>query len=107
MTASVILFKGTKTQEAPEPWTGQDLTEIERIARSLQEAGLSIDCEAGTTDEGDPWYVICDSFTNEILIHYAKIGAKYVSEIICLGLRLEGQTLPKLEQLLEVFSGLR
>lgn len=93
MTASVIVFQDPRRKA----WTDEDLAEIRRVGESLEAAGIPIDCEFGFTDEGDPWCVICNAVTGKVLIHFARIGPRYISAVVCLGFRLEGGRLPKLE----------
>ena len=92
MTASVINFQDLKLKS----WTDRDLAEIHRVAHSLERAGMRVETESGLTDEGDPWYVICDAASGEVLIHFARIGSRYVAAVLCLGYRLEGSRLPRL-----------
>lgn len=92
MTASVIVFHDPRLKA----WTGQHLAEFQRVAESLERVGIDVDCEFGLTDEGDPWFVICDASTSEVLIHFARIDARYIAAVTCLGYRLEGPSLPRL-----------
>lgn len=92
MTASVIAFQDPSLKA----WTGQHLAEFHRVAESIERGGIAVDCEFGLTDEGDPWFVICDATTSEVLIHFARIGVRYIAAVACFGYRLEGASLPRL-----------
>lgn len=92
MMPSVIDFH----ESCMSAWTGEHLAEFQRVTESFEHAGIAVDCEFGLTDEGDPWFVICDASNGEVLIHFARIGCRYVVAVECLGYRLEGASLPKL-----------
>jgi hypothetical protein len=56
------------------PWTSAERSLLDQFGKALGEA---IQCESGTTDEGDPWMVICDT-DSSVVAHIARIGAGYV-----------------------------
>ena len=62
----------------PADWSKQDVSELRRIERVLQVAGLTTEISYGLSDEGDPWCVICRMGSSEVLAHFARIDGTYV-----------------------------
>jgi hypothetical protein len=60
-------------------WSDNELTHIHRAAKILREDGFSLEVEYGVTDEGDPWCVFCDADSDDILVHFARIGGEYIA----------------------------
>src|SRR5262245_66439599 len=63
----------------PLGWSYEELAHLHRAAKILVKDGLHLDTDHGVTDEGDPWWVFCDSDTGEIVVHFARIGGRYVA----------------------------
>jgi hypothetical protein len=62
----------------PADWSEQEVSELRRIARVLQRAGLATEISYGLSDEGDPWCVICQMGSITVLAHFARIDGSYV-----------------------------
>ena len=76
MTATVLSF--FRRSAAPCDWSTQELAEFYRVESALVQAGMHIDSDRGMTDEGEPWFVFCRVEDDEVVIHFARIGGKYV-----------------------------
>ena len=63
----------------PSGWSDQEFAQLHRAAKILGKDGLRLDTDHGVTDEGDPWWVFCDADTGEIVVHFARIGGRYVA----------------------------
>jgi hypothetical protein len=58
-------------------WTNQELADLFRVKRLLDIAGVLSDIERGITDEGDPWFVFCDT-RGEVFIHLCRLDGLYL-----------------------------
>src|SRR5215203_975453 len=67
-----------KTQD----WTDGELAEIERIRQACA-CHPHFEMECSHTDEGDPWWIVCDRAGHQIILHIARIDRRYV--IVCPG----------------------
>ncbi len=45
---------------------------------ALSQSGLKVHADRGLTDEGDPWFVFCRAEDDEVIVHFARIGRRYV-----------------------------
>ena len=63
----------------PHGWSDHELTHIHRAAKILWEDGVSLEADYGETDEGEPWCVFCDADSDDILVHFARIGGEYIA----------------------------
>src|ERR671925_2200015 len=59
-------------------WSKQEVSHLHRAANVLWQAGVSLETDAGVSDEGDPWFVFCDVESGDVLVHFARIGGEYV-----------------------------
>jgi hypothetical protein len=60
-------------------WSDNELTHIHRAAKILWDDGLSLEADYGMTDEGEPWCVFCEADSDDILVHFARIGGEYIA----------------------------
>jgi len=60
-------------------WSDNELTHIHRAAKILWDGGLSLEADYGLTDEGEPWCVFCDADSDDVLVHFARIGGEYIA----------------------------
>ncbi|WP_374472246.1 hypothetical protein [Phenylobacterium sp.] len=58
-------------------WTAAERARLEELGRQFAESGLGVEVVFGTTDDGDPWCVVKD-LNEEVLVHVARIGARFV-----------------------------
>lgn len=59
-------------------WSTQEIAEFYRVEAALVQAGASIFVDRGVSDEGDPWFVFCRSSDGEVIVHFARIGGRYL-----------------------------
>ena len=58
-------------------WTRQEQSEIYRI-RAFCRGHPRLDVDGGQTDEYEPWCVVYDRRCEEVVLHLARIGSRYV-----------------------------
>ena len=59
-------------------WSNRELAEFYRVEAFLLQAGISVDTDAGFTDEGEPWFVFCDLITSDVIVHFARVSGRYL-----------------------------
>jgi hypothetical protein len=79
-------------------WSQRDLAHFHRIVHVFWEAGLRVETDSGTTDEGEPWFVFCDSQSGDILAQFARLDGKYVACAQFLNGSLTGDVLAELAE---------
>jgi hypothetical protein len=62
-----------------DDWTDQELVEFYRVEASLVQANIPIETDRGRSDEGDPWFVLCNANTGEIVVHFARFDGSFVA----------------------------
>ena len=60
-------------------WSDNELTHIHRAAKILWNGGLCLEADYGITDDGEPWCVFCDADSDDVLVHFARIGGQYIA----------------------------
>ena len=60
------------------PWTMRELVRLTQMQRALARYGLRVECEHGTSDEGDPFTDVYAVGTGKLVVHIARIGRRYV-----------------------------
>lgn len=78
MVQIIGLFSDSSRFRFRRNWTNQDKAELYRVEAALCRAGLPVDTEQGTTEEGDPWFVFCHSRTGDVIAHFARINGDYL-----------------------------
>jgi hypothetical protein len=58
-------------------WTQREVRAINRV-RAACEKYPHLEMVAGESDEGDPWWILCDREGERILLHIARIDRCYV-----------------------------
>jgi hypothetical protein len=58
-------------------WTRQEQNEINRI-RAFCRGHPRLNVDGGQTDEDEPWCVVYDRQGEEVVLHIARIGPRYV-----------------------------
>jgi hypothetical protein len=79
-----------------QDWSRRELARFHRAANLLRKNGISVDTDLGVTDEGEPWFVFCDTDSGEPVAHFARIGRQYVACGPFLNERLAGGVLADL-----------
>lgn len=59
-------------------WSQQELSEFYRVEHALVQAGMRVETDRGISDEGDPWFVFCRQEDGEVIVHFARIGGRYI-----------------------------
>src|SRR4029453_18342407 len=52
---------------------------LERVANEVRMLGISVETDHGVTDEGEPWFVVCDASSDEVLVHFCRIRGSYIA----------------------------
>ncbi|HKA74340.1 MAG TPA: hypothetical protein VKE26_21215 [Xanthobacteraceae bacterium] len=60
-------------------WSDHELAHLHRATKILWQSGLCLESAGGITDEGEPWYVLCDAESGDIVVHFARIDGQYVA----------------------------
>jgi len=60
-------------------WSDHDLAHLRRATKVLWQSGLCLESACGITDEGEPWYVLCDVESGDVVVHFARIDGHYVA----------------------------
>lgn len=58
-------------------WSREEQQEINRIRAACRQHAY-LDLATGRTDEGDPWCVVHDRKRNQVVMHIARIGFRYI-----------------------------
>jgi hypothetical protein len=77
MPAQILSFFRPAPQTRGD-WSNQELAEFYRVEAALVQAGMSVETDRGTSDEGDPWFVFCRTLDLEVIVHFARIDGLYV-----------------------------
>lgn len=93
MAQIIGLFAAGAEKRLKRDWSNQDLAELYRVESALFQAGIHIETERGTSDEGDPWFVFCHSDSGDVIAHFARIDGRYVIAAPVLAKPLKGSDL--------------
>lgn len=77
-------------------WTNQEKAELFRLAEELSGQGAGIETATGISDSGDPWFIVYDAASGDVLVHVARIAGKFVVHDMSGDLLLEGDDLRRL-----------
>lgn len=77
-------------------WTNQEKAELFRLAEETAAQGSGIETASGVSDNGDPWFIVYEATTGDVLVHVARIGGKFVVHDMSGDLLLEGDDLRRL-----------
>lgn len=77
-------------------WTNQEKAELFRLAEDLSAHGSGIETATGISDTGDPWFIVYEAETGDVLVHVARIAGKFVVHDMSGDLLLEGDDLRRL-----------
>jgi len=72
----VYLIAVRRSQTA---WSKREYGYLERAANYVQKVGVPVETDHGVTDEGEPWFVLCDADSDEVLVHFCRIEGEYVA----------------------------
>ena len=71
-------------------WTNQERADLYRAHALIQAARPGLECDRGTSDEGDPWFLIGDQH-GDAFIHICRIGREYILDSVTLPHVLTGK----------------
>jgi hypothetical protein len=74
-------------------WTPSERARLEALADQFTKAGVHVEVIYGATDDGDPWCVVKDA-NEEVLVHVARIGGRFVVHYAAQDTFEEGADLP-------------
>jgi Ca2+-binding RTX toxin-like protein len=77
-------------------WTNQEKAELFRLAEETAAQGSGIETASGVSDNGDPWFIVYEATSGDVLVHVARIGGKFVVHDMSGDLLLEGDDLRRL-----------
>jgi len=69
----------TEVRRSRTDWSKEEIAYLERAAHFVRKLGVSVETDHGVTDEGEPWFVICDASSDEVLVHFCRIRRRYVA----------------------------
>ncbi|PHS19416.1 MAG: hypothetical protein COA78_00895 [Blastopirellula sp.] len=72
-----------------DDWSNQELANLFRVKRLLDQAGVPSDISRGVTDEGDPWFVFCRP-DGDVFIHLCRIEGLYLLDSPNIHTHIEG-----------------
>jgi hypothetical protein len=93
MAQIIGLFSAGAEKRQKRDWSNQDIAELYRVESALIQAGLHVETERGTSDEGDPWFVFCHRDGGDVIVHFARIDGRYVIAAPVLARPLSGTDL--------------
>ena len=73
------LFDAMSTTSCPQGWSKHEFAMLVVAAKFLQSQGTDLVTDYGVTDEGDPWFVICDAEGGDVLVQFARIAGEYLA----------------------------
>src|SRR6185295_8426988 len=74
-------------------WTQSERARLEALADQFARDGVHVEVVYGATDDGDPWCVVKDA-NEEVLVHVARIGGRFVVHFAAQDTLEEGADLP-------------
>jgi hypothetical protein len=77
MSEDVVYLTDVRRHRAD--WSKEELGYLQRAANLVRKLGISVETDHGLTDEGEPWFVICDASSDEVLVHFCRIRGRYVA----------------------------
>jgi|SRR5262245_34436113 len=77
MSEAVVYL--TKARRHRTDWSKRELQYLDRAANLVRKLGTSVETDHGVTDEGEPWFVICDASSDELIVHFCRIRGRYVA----------------------------
>ena len=85
--AAALAFK----TQTIDDWGNQELADLYRVKRLLEQAGVHVETDRGVTDEGDPWFVFCHP-DGEVFVHLCRFDGQYLLDSTAIEHPLRGTT---------------
>ena len=79
MSITFLKSKFKQPERQKRGWGNQDIADFYRAVDILKQAGLEIEVDSGTTDEGDPWFVFVRPENGEVVAHFAHIDGWFIA----------------------------
>lgn len=77
-------------------WSNQEIADFYYAQKVLRQQGVCVGIDRGVTDIGEPWLVLFDNDSQEVLAHIARIDGVCVIVSDALNLKVEAQSVDKL-----------
>lgn len=74
-----------------QDWDNQELADLYRVKRLLDQAGVIIETDRGITDEGDPWFVFCHP-NGDVFVHLSRFDGEYLLDSTSVDAPLRGKS---------------
>jgi hypothetical protein len=62
-----------------QDWSKHEFDLLLGAAKFLRSEGANLVTDHGVTDEGEPWFVICDPQNGDVLVHVARMAGEYLA----------------------------
>ncbi len=72
-------------------WDNQELADLYRVKRLLDQAGVLVEADRGVTDEGEPWFVFCHP-DGEVFVHLCRLDGEYMLDGTSIDTPLRGDS---------------
>jgi hypothetical protein len=60
-------------------WSKNEFDMLFGVAKFLRLQRADLVMDYGVTDEGEPWFVVCDPQSGDVLVHFARIAGEYLA----------------------------
>ena len=91
MSEAVVFL--TKARHNCPDWSKEEFGYLQRAAHLMRKLGIDVETDHGVTDEREPWFVICDGSSDEVIVHFCRTKDSYIAYAPFLESSLVGQTL--------------
>ena len=68
--------EGGPLPQAFADWSSSEKSELRRLQAAYPPPHYEM--ESGATEDGDPWWVVCDRALDQVVVHIARIGRRYL-----------------------------
>lgn len=85
--AAALAFQTHKIDD----WGNQELADLYRVKRLLEQAGVHVETDRGVSDEGDPWFVFCHP-DGEVFVHLCRFDGQYLLDSTAIEAPLRGNS---------------
>ena len=69
----------TKARRNRADWSKEEFGYLQRATSLVRKLGIYVETDHGVTDEGEPWFVICDASSDEVLVHFCRTQDRYIA----------------------------
>jgi len=105
MSEAVVYL--SKARHNRTDWSKEEFGYLQQTAHLVRRLGIDVETDHGVTDEGEPWFVICDASSDEVLGHFCRTQDSYIACAPFLESSLVGHTFADLiERFLDRYAAL-